>query len=72
MKDLFKRWLLHFERIIKAEKKKFLLLIDNCSAHRNTTWQMGRVKVMFLPPNCTAILQLRELAGNSPHCKNTL
>ena len=36
--------------------RRILLLVDNCSAHIVAS-TMGNVKLMFLPPNCTAAVQ---------------
>jgi hypothetical protein len=48
---------LSLERRMKEEKRKILLLIDNCSAHKNVPRHVENIKVVFLPPNCTSILQ---------------
>jgi hypothetical protein len=48
-----------------------LLLIDNCSAHKNVPRHIENIKVVFLPPNCTSILQPLD-QGDNPCCKSAL
>jgi hypothetical protein len=55
--EIFQEWILSLERRMKAEKREILLLIDNCSAHKNVPRHVENIKVVFLPPNCTSILQ---------------
>jgi hypothetical protein len=55
--EVFQEWILSLERSMKAEKRKILLLTDNCSAHKNVPRHVENIKVVFLPPNCTSILQ---------------
>lgn len=54
--SLFSEWLLNFDRKMKLENRKVLLFIDNCSAH-NHDIELSSIKVHFLPPNTTSILQ---------------
>jgi len=42
---------------MKAEKRGILLIIDNCSSHNCVPRHLEHVKVLFLPPNTTSILQ---------------
>lgn len=54
--SLFSEWLLNFDRKMKIENRKVLLFIDNCTAH-NHDIELSSIKVHFLPPNTTSILQ---------------
>ena len=54
---LFEEWLLCLERRMKAEKRRILLIIDNCSSHNGVPRHLEHVKVLFLPPSTTSILQ---------------
>jgi hypothetical protein len=41
-------------------KKKILLLVDNVSSHKlsvDKTKQLTHLRLEFLPPNCTSVLQ---------------
>ncbi|XP_042149492.1 tigger transposable element-derived protein 6-like [Ixodes scapularis] len=55
-RDLFEEWLLEFDGAMEKQKRKVVLLLDNCSAH-NVSPKLTSVEVMFLPPNTTAGLQ---------------
>ena len=54
---VFEEWLLCLERRMKAEKRRILLIIDNCSSHNCVPRHLEHVKVLFLPPSTTSILQ---------------
>lgn len=56
--DLFTKWLKAFNKDMQRQRRKVLLLVDNCSAHpsRSAT-NLNNVELMFLPPNTTAIIQ---------------
>ncbi|XP_025406344.1 tigger transposable element-derived protein 6-like, partial [Sipha flava] len=54
--SLFSEWLLNFGRKMKLENRKVLLFIDNCTAH-NHDIELSSIKVHFLPPSTTSILQ---------------
>ena len=54
---VFKEWFLCLERQMKAEKRRILLIIDNCASHNCVPHHLEHVKVLFLPPSTTSILQ---------------
>ena len=56
---LFSEWLIGFDRETKREGRR-VLLVDNCSAH-NVIPRLANVRVEYLPPNCTSILQPLDL-----------
>ena len=55
----YKKWFRSFCNHVAARTtSKVLLLADNCGPHgTDVTDPTGQVKVMFLPPNCTAVFQ---------------
>lgn len=52
----FNEWLINFDKDMQKQKRKILLLIDNCTAH-NEPPILNHIRVEYFPPNCTAILQ---------------
>ena len=54
--DLFIEWLVEWDRSLQLKKRKILLLVDNCPAHP-TPPSLKSIKLMFLPPNTTSIIQ---------------
>ncbi|KAL0608175.1 Tigger transposable element-derived protein 6 [Plecturocebus cupreus] len=55
-RDLFNEWLMQVDARMKRVEHRILLLIDNCSAH-NMLPHLERIQVVYLPSNCTAVLQ---------------
>ena len=55
----YKKWFLSFCNHVAARTTlKVLLLANNCSPHgTDVTGPTGQVKLMFLPPDCTAVFQ---------------
>lgn len=53
---IFGEWLLLLDKRMKKEKRKIVLLVDNCSAHNNAP-KLDNVELCFFPPNCTSIIQ---------------
>ncbi|XP_057657380.1 tigger transposable element-derived protein 4-like [Diorhabda carinulata] len=54
--DLFNKFLLDWDKELKKKRRKILLLIDNCPSHINLR-DFEFIKVVFLPPNITSVLQ---------------
>ncbi|CAG9563419.1 unnamed protein product [Danaus chrysippus] len=54
--EIFKGWLIKVDKKMIMEKRKILLLIDNCTAH-NIIPPLKAVNVKFFPPNTTSKLQ---------------
>ena len=52
----FEDWLNSFNSKMKLQNRKVLLILDNAPCHKNTK-QMSNVRVEFLPPNVTGLLQ---------------
>ncbi|KAF7688378.1 Tigger transposable element-derived protein 6 [Cucumispora dikerogammari] len=63
--EVFRKWLLDINDEMKLNKRKILLLIDNCFAH-NINSQYSNIEIMFFPKNTTGILQPmnREIIRN--------
>lgn len=54
--NIFAEWLKKLNETYRKKKRTIILFIDNCSAH-NEIPNMSNVKVIYLPPNMTSILQ---------------
>lgn len=54
--ELFRKYLIQWDNELARRKKKILLLIDNCPSHTNIP-ALSFIKVVFLPPNTTSVLQ---------------
>ena len=68
--DIFRQWLKDFNRDMGRQKRKILLLIDNCSAHpQDAADHLPNIQMEFLPPNTTSVIQpcdqgiIRNLKG---------
>lgn len=55
--QLFQEWLSDLDKEMQSQKRKILLLVDNCSAHQLAPEPLKNVRVEFLPPNTTSKLQ---------------
>jgi len=55
--DIYQDRILALEWQVRAEKRKSVLLIDNCLVHESKSRHIEHIKVMFLPPNCMSIFQ---------------
>jgi len=56
-KPLFGKWLTKLDAKLMKENKKVILLIDNCSAHYADSSYLINIKIVFLPPNTTSVMQ---------------
>lgn len=54
--QIFNEWLSDFDKRITKEKRKIVLIMDNCTVH-NSPPRLQSIDVRYLPPNCTSILQ---------------
>lgn len=56
--DIFKTWIKEFNKEMCKEKRKVILLVDNCSAHpKEAAERLTNVRLEFLPPNTTSVIQ---------------
>ncbi|KAG0438188.1 Tigger transposable element-derived protein 6, partial [Dictyocoela muelleri] len=57
--SIFKSWLKNFNDFItaKSNSRKVLLLIDNATSHKYIPNQYENIKIVFIPPNSTSIIQ---------------
>ena len=53
---IFTEWLVSLEKHFTSQKRKIVLIIDNCPAHPCDLKLMA-IKLVFLPPNTTSVLQ---------------
>lgn len=56
--DIFHEWLKEFNRDMVRQKRKVLLLVDNCSAHpKEAAEHLSNIRMEFLPENTTSMIQ---------------
>ena len=55
--DIFTTWLLKLDRKFQSNRRKVAMVVDNCPAHPNLQAQLQAIKLVFLPPNTTSLLQ---------------
>ena len=56
--DLFRNWLVDFERDMAKKNRFVVLVVDNCAAHpKDGADDLPHIKLVFLPPNVTSIIQ---------------
>lgn len=55
-KTIWSAWLLEINRRMVTQRRNILLIIDNATPHRIGV-ELSNVKVAFMPPNCTSVLQ---------------
>ena len=56
--DIFVKWLEDINKKMKTQRRKILMLVDNCAAHPQRCLTMfSHVRVSFLPPNTTSVIQ---------------
>ncbi|XP_057339399.1 tigger transposable element-derived protein 4-like [Microplitis mediator] len=53
---IFEKWLRNWDSQLQLQKRKILLVVDNCPAHCLVE-NLEYIKVVFLPPNVTSVLQ---------------
>ena len=57
--EIFMEWLRKLDSKMSLQRRKIVLL-DNCSAHPKTVSGLKSVRMFFLPPNCTSVLQAMD------------
>ncbi|XP_071044164.1 tigger transposable element-derived protein 4-like [Parasteatoda tepidariorum] len=58
---IFTKWLKKLDNVMKRQKRKILLFIDQCPAHPPDTNFLENVKVQFFLANYTSVLQPLDL-----------
>jgi DDE superfamily endonuclease/Tc5 transposase DNA-binding domain/CENP-B N-terminal DNA-binding domain len=53
---IFWKWLREWDNVLIKQKRKILLIVDNCSAHKSPK-NLRQIELAFLPPNVTSIIQ---------------
>ena len=56
-RDIFTEWIQKFDSRMSLQNRKIALLLNNCSVHPKSISGLKSVKMFFLPPNYTSILQ---------------
>ena len=54
--SIFERWVWELEQEICAQKRKIVVILDNCPAHPRVP-DLAHVSLIFLPPNTTPLTQ---------------
>lgn len=54
--NIFTEFVLKWDRQLEKNKRKILLVIDNCSAHPEISG-LTNIRIEFLPPNSTSVIQ---------------
>ncbi|GBL85208.1 Tigger transposable element-derived protein 6 [Araneus ventricosus] len=54
--SIFEEWLVNFNKKMRNQARKVLLVLDNATCHAHGA-QLRNVKLLFLPPNTTSKLQ---------------
>ena len=54
--NIFREWLCEVNRRMIIQKRSILLILDNAPSHRFDN-SLSNIKVVYLPPNCTSVLQ---------------
>lgn len=55
LSSLFEAWLKKLDRRMAFEKRKIVMVVDNCPAH--PTIELNNIELVFLPPNTTSHTQ---------------
>ena len=55
--EIFGDFLKRFDKSVGKENRKVLLLLDNCSAHGKSNLRLENVRLHYLPPNTTSVIQ---------------
>ena len=56
--ELFRKWLVDFERDIAKNDRFIALIVDNCTAHpKYSADDLPHIRLVFLPPNVTSVIQ---------------
>ena len=69
--DLFRNWLVDFEKDMSKKNRFVAVVVDNCAAHpRDSADDLPHIQLVFLPPNVTSVIQpcdmgiIRNLKAN--------
>lgn len=54
---IFKEIMIDWDVELKKQNRNILLLLDNCSAHPDISMFLSNIKLHWLPPNTTSLLQ---------------
>jgi len=54
---IFSEFCVKWDKQLKRQKRKILLLLDNCTAHPQSIPNLTQIKIVFLPPNTASVIQ---------------
>lgn len=54
---IFEMWILAWDRQLRADKRKILLLLDNFAGHKIEENKLSNIRLVFFSPNLTAHVQ---------------
>ena len=57
--EFFEEWVRKLDRMFRDKARNIVLIIDNCPAHPDVS-NLTNVKLVFLAPNTTSVLQLMD------------
>lgn len=55
--SIFTNYLLKWDSELRLINRRILLILDNCSAHPDICSKLTNIKLCFLPPNTTSLIQ---------------
>ena len=56
--ELFSEWIIKLNKKFRCQKRKVLLFVDNCTAHKKDSIPpLSNIKVVYFPANMTSVLQ---------------
>jgi hypothetical protein len=58
--DIFQQYVSKWNNELRRKNRKILLLVDNCPEHPHIQ-DLSNIKLVFLPPNATSILQPMDM-----------
>lgn len=56
-RNIFINFLTCWDAELREKNRKILLILDNCTAHPDINSDLTNIKLVFLPPNTTSVLQ---------------
>ena len=55
--ERFTSWIIDLDKRFQCQNRNVALIIDNCPAHPDVQSQLKAIRLVFLPPNTTYVLQ---------------
>ena len=72
LSDIFVNWLNKLDKRVFYEGGRMAMVVDNCPSHPKVNSQLKTIRLVFSPPNTTALLPcdqgiIRNLMANQRH-----